>query len=131
MRRMWATHWGGLALDICLWPHVNQRCNLQHAYSWEKRLVGDALLMLPSIKHRNKIWVALHLQYNSYRSDVLGIILTCKSPRALKGNVASTQTICCTSSFSLSRNNSSLVGGRPKPSLLIQYIPVARRALVS
>ena len=54
---------------------------------------------------------------------------TCTAPSALLGNVASTETICCTSSCSLSRS-SSYVGGRPTSSLLLKSLPAARRALV-
>ena len=56
-----------------------------------------------------------------------GMCYTCTAPCALLGNVASTETICCSCSVSRS---SSLVGGRPTSSLLIQSLPVARRAFV-
>ena len=51
---------------------------------------------------------------------------TCTAPSVLLGNVASTETICCTSSCSVSRR-SSLVGGRPTSSLLAQSLIAAWR----
>ena len=65
----------------------------------------------------------------SYVIPGTGMCYTYSAPIALLGNVASPKTICCTSSCSVS-SSSSLAGGRPTSSLLIQSLPAARRVFV-
>ena len=82
------------------------------------------LLLLSSIKNRKKKNRVLSNFSTTVSYVILRIlrVYTCTAPSALLGNVASTKTICCTCNnyCSVSRS-SSLVGGRPTPSLLPQF----------
>ena len=117
----------GHASDISLCSHTHQRCSLQHTFGRVKRSRGfAALLLLSSTKNRKKYRVLSN--FSTTVSYVIpGMCYTCTSPSTLLGNVASTETICCSCSVSRS---SSLVGGRPTSSILTQSLPVAWRAFV-
>ena len=89
------------------------------------RLVAASLFLLSSTYCSTDKKLLKYSNTYIYYSTVT--VVTYKT--LVLGNVVSTEKICCTSSFSVSRS-SSLVGGRPTWSLLIGSLLAARRVLV-